>query len=161
MTTHASTEHAALEASGIRKRYRRRLALNGVSLTAAAGEAVAVVGENGSGKTTLMRICAGALRADAGSVRVTGRLGYCPQQPALLDLLSTDEHLVLFGAALGLPPRGALDSGRRILTELRFPVGDRTWAGELSGGFPAKAQPRPGVARRPAAAVAGRAVSGL
>lgn len=63
MTTHASTEHAALEASGIRKRYRRRLALNGVSLTAAAGEVVAVVGENGSGKTTLMRICAGALRA--------------------------------------------------------------------------------------------------
>jgi ABC-2 type transport system ATP-binding protein len=134
MATHASTEHAALEASGIRKRYRRRLALNGVSLTAAAGEAVAVVGENGSGKTTLMRICAGALRADAGSVRVTGRVGYCPQQPTLLDLLSADEHLVLFGAALELPSQGALDSGRRILAELRFPVGDRTRAGELSGG---------------------------
>src|SRR5436189_4219697 len=96
-----------LEATAIVKHYRRKLVLDRAWLTAAAGEAVAVVGENGSGKTTLMRICAGALRADGGSVRVTGRIGYCPQQPALLDLLSADEHLVLFGAALGLASRDA------------------------------------------------------
>jgi ABC-type multidrug transport system ATPase subunit len=121
-----------LEATMIRKRYPRKLALDRVSLRAAAGEAV--VGENGAGKTTLLRICAGALRADDGSIRVAGRIGYCPQQPALLDLLSADEHLVLFGAALGLSSREALDAGRRVLAEVRFPVGDSTRAGELSGG---------------------------
>jgi len=134
VTTHPDAAPAALAATGIRKRYRRKLALDGVSLTAGAGEAVAVVGENGSGKTTLLRICAGALRPDVGSVDACGRIGYCPQQPALLDLLSADEHLVLFGAALGLASHAARDAGRRVLAGLRFPVGDPTRAGELSGG---------------------------
>src|ERR671937_309705 len=67
-----------LEASAIVKRYRRRLVLDRVSLTAAAGEAVAVVGENGSGKTTLMRVCAGVLRPDGGSLRAAGRIGLLP-----------------------------------------------------------------------------------
>jgi ABC-2 type transport system ATP-binding protein len=133
-TPSTTAEGGVLEAIAIVKRYRRKLALDRVSLAAAAGEAVAVVGENGSGKTTLMRICAGALRPDEGSVRARGRIGYCPQQPALLDLLSADEHLVLFGAALGLSSHAALDAGRQVVAELRFPVGDPTRAGELSGG---------------------------
>lgn len=135
MATPLTTDaRPVLEASDIMKRYRSRIALDRVSLTAAAGEAVAVVGENGSGKTTLMRICAGVLRPDGGSVRAAGRIGYCPQEPALLDLLSADEHLVLFGAALGLPARDALAHGRDVLAGLRFRVADRTRAGELSGG---------------------------
>jgi len=134
MTSHAPIARAALAATDIRKRYRRKLALDRVSLSVTAGEAVALVGENGSGKTTLLRICAGMLRPDEGSVRTHGRIGYCPQRPALLDLLSADEHLVLFGAALGLPRPTALKTGRGVLGELRFPVGDPTRAGELSGG---------------------------
>ena len=39
---------------------------------------------------------------DAGEVTVSGRVGYCPQQPGLFDLLSADEHLALFAPALGL-----------------------------------------------------------
>ena len=65
---------------------------------------------------------------------VVGRVGYCPQQPALLDLLSADEHLALFGAALGLSAVEALDQGREVLAELRFPTADATRAGDLSGG---------------------------
>ena len=134
MTSTTRAARPALEAVGIRKRYGRKPALDDVSLRVAAGEAVAVVGENGSGKTTLLRVCAGVLRPDAGTVAAAGRVGYCPQEPALLDLLSADEHLVLFGAALGLPTEEALEHGRTMLAELRFPVGDPTRAGELSGG---------------------------
>jgi ABC-2 type transport system ATP-binding protein len=134
MTTDTRVEQPALVAVGIRKHYGRRLALDGVSLQAPAGEAVAVVGENGSGKTTLLRICAGVLRPDAGSVVVAGRVGYCPQQPALLDLLSADEHLALFSAAFGLAADVALDHGRGVLAGVRFPTGDSSRAGELSGG---------------------------
>ena len=123
-----------LTVDGVSKSYRDRRVLSHVSLDIHAGEALAVVGENGAGKTTLLRVCAGLLAPDAGTVSVAGRLGYCPQEPGVLDRLSADEHLVLFGAAAGLTPDGALDRGRAVLDELGFPHADRTVARELSGG---------------------------
>ena len=79
-------------------------------------------------------ICAGLLAPDSGTVEVRGRIGYCPQQPGVLDLLTVDEHLELFGRAMDLSPEAARSAGHRILTGLRFPVGDQTVAGHLSGG---------------------------
>jgi ABC-type multidrug transport system ATPase subunit len=67
-------------------------------------------------------------------VEVRGRIGYCPQEPGLLELLSADEHLALFGAAFGLSRKAAIASGRRLLEELDFPVGDRSVSKDLSGG---------------------------
>jgi ABC-2 type transport system ATP-binding protein len=70
---------SALAAQGIRKSFGRRQVLAGVDLQVGAGQLVAVVGEDGTGKTTLLRILAGDLRPDAGSVAIDGRPGYCPQ----------------------------------------------------------------------------------
>ena len=70
---------SALAARGIRKSFGRRQVLAGVDLQVGAGQLVAVVGEDGTGKTTLLRILAGDLRPDAGSVAIDGRPGYCPQ----------------------------------------------------------------------------------
>ena len=124
----------ALCATGIVKHFGARRVLDGVVLSVGPGEVVGLVGENGCGKTTLLRICAGLLRPDAGTVRLTGRVGYCPQQPGLLDLLNSDEHLALFGAGLGLSRSEAIHAGRRLLDELGFPAGDRAPSRELSGG---------------------------
>jgi ABC-type multidrug transport system ATPase subunit len=123
-----------LTASGIVKRYGAKHVLDGAGLTVQPGEVVALVGENGCGKTTLLRICAGIARPDAGRVEVRGRIGYCPQQPGLLDLLTADEHMALFGAAFGLSRKAAIASGRRLLEELDFPVGDGSVSQDLSGG---------------------------
>ena len=123
-----------LAASGIRKRYGAKTVLVDVDLALHAGEAVALVGENGAGKSTLLRVCAGLLAPDAGRMRVAGRVGYCPQEPGLFDLLSADEHVVLFGAAVGLGRTTALAEGRRLLAEFGFRLGDRSGAGRLSGG---------------------------
>ena len=128
------TTSPALIAVGVSKRFGRRTVLQGACLEAGAGQAVAIVGENGAGKTTLLRICAGLLVPDAGTVEVTGRIGYCPQNPGVLDLLTVDEHLELFGRAMDLSPEAARRAGYQILAELRFPVGDKTVAGHLSGG---------------------------
>jgi ABC-type multidrug transport system ATPase subunit len=65
----------ALAARGIRKSFGRRHVLAGLDLAIAPGELVAVVGENGTGKTTLLRILAGDLRPDAGTVAIAGRPG--------------------------------------------------------------------------------------
>ncbi len=123
-----------LSATGVSKRFGRRTILEAACLEAGAGEAVAIVGENGCGKSTLLKICTGLLVPDAGAVEVRGRIGYCPQDPGVLDLLTVDEHLELFGRGMDLSADEALEAGHRILAELRFPVGDRTVASRLSGG---------------------------
>ncbi len=64
---------AVLTIDGIAKRFGGVTALDGVTLTVAAGEILGVIGPNGSGKTTLLNIVGGQERADAGAVRVRGR----------------------------------------------------------------------------------------
>lgn len=69
-----------LEMNSISKRFGATVALNGVHLTVDRGEVVALVGENGSGKSTLMRILAGAIDPDEGSMTLDGQ-PYSPTGP--------------------------------------------------------------------------------
>ncbi|MCA9674285.1 MAG: ATP-binding cassette domain-containing protein, partial [Myxococcales bacterium] len=55
-----------IEARALRRRFGRRIALDGVDLDVARGELVGLVGPNGAGKTTLLRVLAGFLDPDAG-----------------------------------------------------------------------------------------------
>ena len=130
----AQREGDLLTAVAIEKRYQERIVLDNASLSVASGEVVALVGENGAGKSTLLRICAGLVRPDAGELSVAGRIGYCPQEPGLLELLKIDEHLRLFGAAVGLTDAAAVTHGRELMSELGFPEQDEATARELSGG---------------------------
>lgn len=61
-----------IEIRGLSKSYGGVRALSDVSLTIEAGEVHALVGENGAGKSTLIKALSGAVRADAGEVRVDG-----------------------------------------------------------------------------------------
>ncbi len=123
-----------LVATGVTKRFGRRTVLDGVDLAVRPGEIVALTGENGAGKSTLVRICAGLVRPDAGRVVVTGRIGYCPQLPGVFELLTADEHLVMFGRGAGISRSESLRRGHAILEEFGYPRDDRTVTRDLSGG---------------------------
>jgi ABC-2 type transport system ATP-binding protein len=64
---------AAVEITGLVKRYAGRAAVDGLDLTAPLGQVTAVLGPNGAGKTTTVEICEGFRRPDAGTVQVLGR----------------------------------------------------------------------------------------
>jgi ABC-type polysaccharide/polyol phosphate transport system ATPase subunit len=91
-----------------RVRYRDLRALRDVSFDVRQGEFFAIVGPNGSGKSTLLKILASIYRADAGRVRVAGRVapfielgvGFNPE-------LTARENGVLNGVLMGLTLREA------------------------------------------------------
>ena len=124
---------AVIEVRDVAKRFGTREALRGVSLSAAAGELVAVIGPNGAGKTTLLSILAGIQSPDSGSVSTpSGEVGWVPQQAAVYGKLTVAENLRLFARLEGC---GDVDAAvERMLdqTALRERAGDQV--STLSGG---------------------------
>ena len=142
----SGVSRAGLTAVGITKSYRRGIwprrrevpVLRGADLSVGAGEVVGLVGENGSGKSTLMKILVGALTADGGHVDVSGRIGYCPQDPVLYERLTCDEHLELFGVAYNMDGQAVNESANALYTTLGFDRWRKSQVAELSGGTRAK-----------------------
>ncbi|WP_433500971.1 ABC transporter ATP-binding protein [Sphaerimonospora sp. CA-214678] len=103
-----STPHA-VEIRGLIKRYGRKTAVDGLTLTCRAGEVTAILGPNGAGKTSTIEICEGFRRPDGGTVRV---LGLDPADPALRPRLG-----VMLQAG-GVPP--AVRAGEWLRVVARF-----------------------------------------
>ncbi|HYV57323.1 MAG TPA: ABC transporter ATP-binding protein [Candidatus Nitrosopolaris sp.] len=137
----------AVELHELRQRYGDRIALDGISLTVARGEIMALLGPNGSGKSTLFRILATLLEPTQGSARIFGhdvrreadavrrRVGVVFQQPSIDKLLSVEENLLHHGALYGLA-RGTLRVRVAAMLE-RFGLAERRdeRVGRLSGGL--------------------------
>ncbi|MEV4703341.1 ABC transporter ATP-binding protein [Actinoplanes sp. NPDC049316] len=140
----------AVWCSGLRKRYRRRTAVDGVSLTVGRGEVVGLLGPNGAGKTSVIKILLGLVRPDAGEVLLLGRpsrdprararVGYLPElfryQPWLTAAEVLNLHIRLTGATVPAADR----------RESLGLVGLADRAGDRVGGFSKGMQQRLGLA---------------
>ena len=135
-------------------------ALQGLSLSVAAGERVALVGPSGSGKTTLFRAISGFVPPESGRITIGGAdigrargrrlramrrgVGVIAQQHDLVDRLRVHQNVM--AGALGrwstlralrflLWPRDAeLEEARSALERVGVAEKLRAWTGELSGG---------------------------
>ena len=105
-----------VELRGVTKRFGDSApALDAVSGTVASGAITGLVGPDGAGKTTLIRLMAGLLEADGGSLTVLGndpataaasihtQLGYMPQRFGLYEDLTVLENLTLYADLRALP----------------------------------------------------------
>ncbi len=70
--TETNTSAAVVEVTNLSRKFRRKKALDDISLTIPSGVVYGLVGENGAGKTTLLKHVLGSLRAQSGTVRVFG-----------------------------------------------------------------------------------------
>jgi len=124
-----------LRMTGVAKAFAATQALRGVDCSVAAGEIHALIGENGAGKSTLMKILAGALVADRGSVHLDGEpyrpgdplaarrrgVALVSQELAIAPDLSVAENVLLgrLPARAGLVRRGERDRlARAALAEV-------------------------------------------
>ncbi|MER7000929.1 ABC transporter ATP-binding protein [Streptomyces sp. NPDC000410] len=128
-------------------RYGHATALDGVSLTVAPGEAVAVVGPNGAGKSTLLRTVSGLVRPSTGSVSLSGRVitgqrphriaragfAHVPEGRAILGPLTVEENLQVGGHhRRRYEVREGMERMMELFPALRPHL--RSTAGLLSGG---------------------------
>jgi ABC-2 type transport system ATP-binding protein len=140
----------AVWCTGLRKRYGRRTAVDGVSLQVGRGEVVGLLGPNGAGKTTVIKMLLGLARPDAGEVMLLGRpaadpaarirVGYLPELFRYQPWLSAAEVLTLHVRLSGL------DVGASERHDCLALVGLADRAGDRVGGFSKGMQQRLGLA---------------
>jgi ABC-2 type transport system ATP-binding protein len=117
----------ALVLKGLRKVFAAKPAVDDLDLAIHAGELYALLGPNGAGKTTTLRMVAGLLKPDAGSISVFGidaladpiaakrLVAWLPDEPMLYDKLTPIEYLQFVAGLWGVEAKAAYARAEELL----------------------------------------------
>ena len=137
----------AIEATGLVKRYKDVVALNGVDLAVPRGTVLGLLGPNGAGKTTAVRVLTTLLRPDSGQARVAGldvvrdaravrrKIGLSGQYAAVDEYLTGYENLEMIGRLYHLGRRRSQTRARELLSQFRLDDAANRPAKTYSGGM--------------------------
>jgi ABC-2 type transport system ATP-binding protein len=139
---------AGLALSNLTRTFGTRTVVNGLTLTAGAGQVVGLLGANGCGKSTTMKMLGGVLAATSGTFALDGipggvgalgvkaRTGFIPDVGGLFPRLSAWEHLELCARLFAVP--SWRDRGAELLAVLDLDSASHERAGEFSHGMSRK-----------------------
>ncbi len=117
----------ALALRALTKKFGDKTAVDALDLTVRAGELYGLLGPNGAGKTTTLRMVAGLVKPDAGSVSVFGvdalaeprvakqQIAWLPDEPMLYDKLSAWEYLEFVAGLWGVDLKTARMRAEELL----------------------------------------------
>ncbi|XP_036175421.1 ATP-binding cassette sub-family A member 12 isoform X5 [Myotis myotis] len=119
--------------------HKKIIAVNNISIGIPAGECFGLLGVNGAGKTTIFKMLTGDIIPSSGHILIrnkTGSLahvdshsslvGYCPQEDALDDLVTVEEHLYFYARIHGIPEKDIKETVHKLLRRLHLvPYKDR------------------------------------
>ncbi|CAN5402984.1 daunorubicin resistance protein DrrA family ABC transporter ATP-binding protein [soil metagenome] len=138
---------AAIDVHGLRKSYGKKLVLDGVDLSVAAGTVTALLGPNGAGKTTTVHILSTLVRADGGTASVNGfdvvqdagqvraAIGLTGQFSAVDGLLTGEENLLLMARLRHLGASGSKKRVSELLEQFDLVEAARKPLATYSGGM--------------------------
>ena len=145
---------AALVFKGVSKAFaaggQNVRALNQLDIKTRPGRVTGLIGPDGAGKTTLMRLAAGLLLPDSGSIHVLGidvvqqplevqsSIGYMPQRFGLYEDLTVQENLDLYADLQGVARAERPARYRELMHMTGLAPFTRRLAGRLSGGMKQK-----------------------
>ncbi|MCR5505180.1 MAG: LPS export ABC transporter ATP-binding protein [Elusimicrobiaceae bacterium] len=132
----------------LKKAYKERLVVKGVSLKINSGEIVGLLGPNGAGKTTSFYMIVGFIKATSGKVFIDGKdvtnlpmyerarcgLGYLAQEPTIFRGLTVEENLLAILERLEPSAQKRKDRVEQLLTEFGLTKLAKQKAWTLSGG---------------------------
>jgi len=136
----------ALEIKRLSKRFDRP-AVDNLDLTVRAGEFYTLLGPNGAGKTTTLRMVAGLLRPDAGSITVFGIdtladpvdakriMAWVPDEPMIYDRLTPFEYLEFVAGLWGTGATRAQDQAQDLICLLGLEPHAHERCGSFSKGM--------------------------
>jgi ABC-2 type transport system ATP-binding protein len=137
-------------AEGLTKHFAEVAAVDGLAFAVSRGEIFGLVGPDGAGKTTTMRMLAGVMQPDAGSIVVDGvdvvtapdsakqHISYMPQRFGLYEDLTVDENIRFYADLFEVPPDIRDERAARLLQASDMGQFRRRRAGQLSGGMKQK-----------------------